>query len=84
MDKKTKKDMLVEFEKAYLVFIPQGSATSHNTACGPDKAYNFLKWNDGIKVFYKFDLTPVTTDRASGFMHDFTYRGINLKGELVE
>lgn len=82
MTKKTIKDMLLKFS-GYILFVPKGSTTTHQTACGIDKNYNFLCWHDGIKVFYGHDHSITETKSGSGFRHDFAYHGPNIEAELV-
>ena len=72
---KTNQSITIEFNGEVLV-IPEGTAITHNTACGIDKKYNFI--NDFS--WYKPELKGFARQMA---LHDMIHRGINIDPKFV-
>jgi hypothetical protein len=69
--KRTKQEIKMNF-RGYDITIPKGTATTHNTALGEDKNYNFIN---------QFDWVPKNMPLLK---HDAVYYGIDIPAELIE
>lgn len=73
---KTNQDVTIQFRDYGMITIPKGTRTTHKTACGIDKNYNFvegLSWID--------DKYPTI---SKCLRHDAFYYGINIPSEFVD
>jgi len=61
--------------RGYSITIPKGTVTTHDTACGMDKNYNFI--NDFSWMVYP------DGSKMSGLIHDAKYYGINISLEFL-
>lgn len=72
----TKEDYTVEFMHYGSIIVPKGTRTTHETATGIDKKYNFVDQFDWVKRDYP--------SFASILIHDLQIRGLNIPKEYLE